>query len=93
MNFTQRNLKKMILGTSRTLTKVEETVCDTTRWFVYFNVIFKDEVTKKFYQTSYCKGATERLKNDLIIDKGDASVKCQEIRQVERVIKVWEKVE
>jgi len=62
---------------------LNETV-DTSRWSIQYELIFKHE--EKFYRTYYQVGATESQW------EYDDTVKCEEVHQVEKLVKVWEPV-
>lgn len=63
-------------------------IIENTRWSIIHSIVFKFE--DKYYETSYSVGATEEQ------DEGpweyDTEVECVEVRQVEKVVKVWEAV-
>jgi hypothetical protein len=70
-------------------TVIEDSVTDNSRWSIYHELIFEYE--GKTYKTEYSVGATESQ------DEGpwdnEPEVECVEVRQVEKVVKVWEAVE
>ena len=65
-----------------------DNVVDNTRWSIIHEIIFEYE--DKFYRTSYSTGATESQ------DEGpweyEDFIECDEVHQVEKIVKVWEKV-
>ena len=67
---------------------IEDRVLDTTRWSVTHEIIFKYE--EKFYRTLYSIGATE-IQDERPWEYVD-EVDCTEVKQIEKLIKVWEPV-
>ena len=69
--------------------KIEDKIIDHSRWSVIHQMIFSHN--NKFYSSTYSVGATEQ-QDEGAYEYAPAEVKCQEVKQVERVIKVWENV-
>ena len=63
-------------------------IYETGRWENFHKLIFEDE--GKFWKTTYAVGATE-MQDSGPWDYED-QVKCTEVHQVEKLIKVWEAV-
>lgn len=66
----------------------ECTLVDSDRWTLQYEIIFEHE--GKFYRTYYRVGATEY--QDEQPWEYENEVDCDEVRQVERLVKVWEVV-
>ena len=73
--------------------KMEDTIVENTRWSILHSMVFKFE--DKFYQSSYCVGATEMQDEQPYECYGDGEgmVECIEVVQVEVLTKVWKAVE
>lgn len=67
---------------------LEDTLIGSGRWSVHHRIVFKYQ--DKFYQTTYSVGATE-YQNEGPWEYED-DIECQEVRQVEKLVKVWEPV-
>lgn len=67
---------------------VQDEIVDTSRWSVIHEIVFKYE--DKFYSTTYSEGATEM--QDESPFQYDEEIDCTEVHQVEKLVKVWEKV-
>ena len=68
---------------------VEDKITGKSRWSIVHRAIIK--LDEKFYKVVYQVGATEQQ------DEGpfeyQKTVECTEVRQVEKLVKVWEPVE
>ena len=84
MKFTKEHLEAMDLPSSA----IEERIVEQERWTTLYEIVF--EYLNLFYQTSYRVGSTEQQ------DEGpweyEKEIECTEVRQVERLVKVWEPV-
>jgi hypothetical protein len=69
--------------------KIKDEVVDKTRCSIVHELIFAHE--DKYYQTYYSVGATEPQEEKPW--EYDDEVECQEVKQVERIVKVWEVVD
>lgn len=69
---------------------VSDKITDTSRWLIHYELIFR-YTDGKYYRTYYSVGATEQQ------DEGpweyEKEVECYEVRKVEKMGYVWEKVE
>ena len=66
---------------------IEETITDTSRWSVNYDAIFEHE--GQFYRTSYSRGATEQ-QDESPFEFDEDEIECEEVEQVEKLVKVWE---
>ena len=66
----------------------EDEIIGHSRWSVEHKIIF--DYNDKFYQTTYSIGATEMQEERSW--ENEEEVECQEVRQVDKIIKVWEPV-
>lgn len=69
---------------------VSERIMDHTRWSVHYEIVFK-HTDGKFYRTNYSKGATES-QDERPFQYDDDIIEVEEVHQVEKLVKVWEKV-
>lgn len=67
------------------LDEVESKLVDQSRWESIYEVVYK--IDEKFYLGSYAKGSTEYQETDW-----NQEVELVEVRQVEKIVKVWEAV-
>jgi len=67
---------------------VEDDITDTGRWSVHHELTVR--IKDKFYKTYYSKGATEC--QDERPFEYDKEVQFTEVKQVEKVVKVWVEV-
>jgi hypothetical protein len=67
---------------------IEKKIIDQGRWETHYEIIFAHE--GKYYATGYSRGSTEM--QDEGPDFGGDEVECDEVHQVEKVVKVWEEV-
>lgn len=89
MKFKKEELQYMACEDGGRLEKVEETISDTTRWSIYYDVIFKDTETGKYYSSYYSKGSTE-CQDESPYEYEDDEIECTEVEQKEvLVIKKW----
>ena len=70
---------------------MSDEIYDTSRWSEHHELVFQDLETEKFYQVCYSKGLTEYQDEDPFQFEEDGS-KCTEVKQVEKVVLVWEQV-
>lgn len=69
---------------------IQDTLVHNDRWSIHHEIIFK-WIDGKFYKAHYSVGATEL--QDESPWEYEKEVKCIEVHQVERLVKVWEPVE
>jgi len=67
---------------------IEEEIFDSGRWSITYKAIIKYQ--DKFYKTFYRVGATEAQEERPWEDDDEAVL--VEVKQVEKMVKVWEKV-
>lgn len=67
------------------LTVMEDDIIDNSRWSIIHSFTFKEDVTGKFYRTSYSVGATEQQDEHPFEYEGDLIV-CEEVVQKEVTI-------
>lgn len=67
---------------------LERKIIGTGRWSIHYEIIFK--YNDKFYRTTYQEGATEQ--QDESPWEYEPEVECTEVKQVEKLVKVWEPV-
>lgn len=65
---------------------IEDNIIENDRWSILHEIIFK--YNDKFYKTCYSIGATEM--QDEKPWEYDNEIECTEVRQVEKLVKVWE---
>lgn len=65
--------------------QVFERICNHSRWSVTYEIVFQHE--DKFYRTYYNTGATEY--QDCSPWEHDDMVECEEVIEVEKLVKVW----
>lgn len=65
---------------------IKNEIYDTSRWSIHHKIIFS--YNDKFYSTTYSVGATEY--QDESPWQNEEDVECQEVKLVEKTIKVWE---
>jgi hypothetical protein len=68
---------------------LEDTIIESSRWSILHELVFR--VKDKFYRTTYNVGATEY--QDERPWEHDTDVDCEEVHQVEKLVKVWEPVQ
>jgi hypothetical protein len=66
---------------------VEKTFVGKDRWSAEYRIVFKHE--GKFYQTTYREGLTEYQDEELW---PVTELDCPEVHQVEKVVRVWERI-
>lgn len=66
---------------------IERKIIDHDRWSVTYEEIFEFE--EKYYKTYYSVGATE-LQYIYPYEDETNMIKCDEVQQVEKLVKVWE---
>lgn len=67
---------------------VKDEITGTTRWSVIHDLIFEHE--GKYWSTRYSVGATEMQDEEPWRYQNE--IKCTEVHQVEKLVKVWEEV-
>lgn len=64
------------------LLKIQDTLYDTSRWSVHYNLIFQDRTTELFYETQYSVGATEYQDSWPFEDDGEL-IDCAQVEPVQ----------
>lgn len=59
MIFNKQTLRDIVWDDAEGYEKISEDLVDSSRWSLYYEMIFKDLNSGKFYSTSYSTGATE----------------------------------
>ncbi|MCK4815452.1 hypothetical protein KA005_06760 [bacterium] len=91
MKFAVETLRELSCEEAENYATVKETVVDTGRWTIQYEVIFKDLTTGKHYRTYWQRGATEyQDEQPFEYDKGE--IDCDEVELVEVMVKEWRKV-
>lgn len=91
MKFSVETMRDIASKESEEYVAVKEEVCDTDRWTIQYEVIFKNVSTGKHYRTFWQRGATEMQdERPFEYDKGE--VDCDEVELVEVTIKEWRKI-
>jgi len=67
--------------------KIEDKIEDISRWSVSHSMVFKFE--DRYYESYYSVGATEQ-QDEEPYEYADDEIECEEVKQVEKVVKVWE---
>lgn len=67
---------------------LEDRIIGNSRWSIAHEIIFK--LNDKFYRTTYSVGATEQQEERPWEYQDE--VECQEVQQVDKVVKVWEPI-
>lgn len=67
---------------------LSDTITDTSRWSVHHKLIVR--IKDKFYQTYYSVGATEQQYESAW--ENDTEIEFNEVKQVEKMVTVWETV-
>jgi len=70
---------------------IKDDIIENSRWSILHEVIFT-YTDGKTYSTSYSVGATEQ-QDERPWEYDEDEIDCFEVRQVEKVVKVWETVE
>ena len=70
--------------------KISTEITGNSRWSINHELIF--EYNGKFYRVDYSEGATE-YQAESPFEYEPEYVLCTEIRQVEKLVKVWEVVD
>lgn len=84
--FTRDELTDMLWAESETLTKVQDTLIDESRWSMVHKVIFREG--DKFYSSIYSTGKTEMQEERPWDDEDE--VECTEVKAVEKTIITYE---
>lgn len=69
--------------------KVEETLVDTTRWSLLYELVFK--FSGKYYKTSYSVGATE-CQDESPFEYDPDMIECAEVEPVEVTVVQYREV-
>lgn len=88
MQFTREFLTKDLGLPYRDEIIAYDEIVGHSRWAVQHELIFAHD--GKFYRTHYQRGATES--QDDRPWEYEPTVECEEVHQVEKLVKVWEKV-
>ena len=83
--FAKTDLQELLWGECDTLTKVRNEMYDTSRWSIWYEIIFKENETGKLYQTTYSRGATECQDEQPWEYDGDL-IDCHEVEAFEKTI-------
>ncbi len=67
---------------------IETQFYNKSRWHTNYTIVFECE--SKFYRTWYSEGNTEY--QEIEPWEGKLEVCCEEVKQVEKIVKVWEPV-
>jgi hypothetical protein len=89
--FTKEDLLNALENDCDTLEKVSDDLTGTSRWSTHHRLVFKAKESGKFYEANYSRGATESQDESPFEYEPDL-VECAEVRPVERVITVYERV-
>lgn len=84
--FSKEFMREEVLDNSEYV--IEDNIIDHTRWSIVHELVFKFE--DKFYSTNYSRGATEY--QDESPFQYNKEVICHEVKPVEKIIIVYEKV-
>lgn len=68
-------------------TIIDDKICNNSRWSIQHEAHF--EYDGKFYATYYNVGATE-MQDEAPYEDDNSEIECDEVRQVEKLVKVWE---
>lgn len=93
MKFSKHDMLEMLDGYNKEfpLKLIEDKIVNHSRWAVGHEIVFKDEDTNKHYSAYYRVGATESQEESPWQYDGD-EIESEEVKQVEKTIKVWEKI-
>jgi len=69
---------------------VFQEIIERSRWSILYREIFQHD--GKFYETYYSTAATE-CQDELPYEFDDDDIWCDEVELIEKVTKVWQKVE
>ena len=70
---------------------IEAGVVDTSRWSIIYEMIFKNKVTNKYYQSIYSVGATDN-QDEGPYEYEDDMIEVDEVKPVEVTIIQYRKV-
>ncbi len=89
MKINKKIVQSILFNESTDGKIIKDEITSNGRWSINHRMIFlyKD----KFYMTGYSVGATE-CQNESPFEFDPAEIECEEVHQVEKVVKVWEKV-
>lgn len=59
-------------------TVVENELCDSSRWSLHYEMVFKNESDGKFYGTGYSSGATES-QDESPYEYDEDEIECEEV--------------
>lgn len=89
IKLTQEEGRMVVYNDHEDWETIETNAVDQSRWSVHYEGVFKHISSGKFYSLFWSKGATEMQdEQPFEYDKPNPA----EVKQVERVIKVWEAV-
>ena len=71
---------------------VKNTIYDTSRWSVQYELVFLMKNTNKYYLSYYSRGATEQQDEGAYEYDGD-EIECQEVMKKEIISFKWVKAE
>lgn len=83
--FAKTDLQELLCDECETLTVIRNEMYDTSRWSIWYDLIFKENETDKLYQTSYSRGATECQDESPWEYDGDM-IDCHEVEKYEKTI-------
>jgi hypothetical protein len=89
--FPKMALLRMLDRESEVLKIVEEKIVDSSRWSLFYKVVFEELETGKLYQNIYSVGATE-LQDEGPWEYSSDPIDCFEVTPVEKVVTVYEAV-
>lgn len=90
MELTQEDGRDVVWGCHPDWVTVEEQITDTSRWSIHHSGVFHHIPSNKYYSMWWSTGATE-YQDEQAFDGYDPEP--VEVEQVEKVVKVWQKVE
>lgn len=90
--FKKEDLRSLVGGEDCDgLEVVSDTLIDVGRWSLHYALVLKEKATGKFYATNYQRGATES-QDEAPFEYDADLIKCTEVRPVEKVVIVYERV-
>ncbi|HUX78837.1 MAG TPA: hypothetical protein VMW10_03690 [Alphaproteobacteria bacterium] len=81
--------KEFLIDIIDTCDVVLNEVIDHSRWSMHYRMIFRHN--NKYYESYYSVGATEQ-QDESPYEYDPDEIECDEVKQVEKVVIVWEKV-
>lgn len=91
VSFKKDDLRNLLDDDCETLERVSDSITGKSRWSVDHVLVFRDKASGKFYGTAYSVGATEQQDERPFEYDGDV-IECAEMRAVEKVVVVYERV-